>query len=286
MTSVLLRSALYVPASNNRALARADSLGADAAIIDLEDSVAPDLKTAARFALAPLPVWSRTLRVIRVNGADTEWHEEDIAAACDVCPAALLMPKASSAEDVWAFRRRIALRRPKAPISAWAMIETPGGVINAPAIAGALGPGGVVVMGLNDLAKEAGMRAVAGRAPFLPALSAVVLAARAAGVACLDGVFNAIADTEGFSAECRQGRDFGFDGKTVIHPSQVADANAAFGPSKDEIATADAIVAAFARPENAGRGVLTLGGRMVERLHLAEAEALLARAAAIRAKVG
>jgi citrate lyase subunit beta/citryl-CoA lyase len=141
-------------------------------------------------------------------------------------------------------------------------------------------------MGLNDLAKETGMRPVAGRAPFMHALSAVVLAARAAGVGCLDGVFNAIADTEGFSAECRQGRDFGFDGKTVIHPSQVAPANAAFGPSEDEIAAAGAIVGAFARPENAGKGVIALDGRMVERLHLAEAEALLARAAAIRAKVG
>jgi citrate lyase beta subunit len=286
MTSPLLRTALYTPAANARALAKLDSLGADAAIIDLEDSVAPDLKGAARKALGELPIWRKTMRVIRVNGAETEWHEEDVAAACVAGPGAILLPKAASAEDIWAFRRLIALRRPKKAIAAWAMIETPAGVINAPAIAGALGPGGAVVLGLNDLAKETGMRMTPDRAPFLHALSSVVMAARAHSVACLDGVFNDIADAEGFAAECRQGRAFGFDGKTVIHPSQIAPANAAFGPTEDELAAASAVVAAFARPENAGRGVIALDGRMVERLHLAEAEILLAKAAALRGMDG
>ncbi|MGL5116306.1 MAG: HpcH/HpaI aldolase/citrate lyase family protein, partial [Beijerinckiaceae bacterium] len=207
MTSQLLRTALYVPAANARALAKADSLGADAVIIDLEDSVALDAKDAARKALAALPVWSRTIRVFRVNGADTEWHEDDVAAACAAGCAALLLPKAASAEDIWAFRRRIALRRPKHAIAAWAMIETPAGVINAPAIAGALGSGGALVMGLNDLAKETGMRLVPDRAPFLHALATVVIAARAHGVTCLDGVFNAISDMDAFAAECEQGRN-------------------------------------------------------------------------------
>jgi citrate lyase subunit beta / citryl-CoA lyase len=283
MTSRLLRSALYVPAANAKAVSKADSLGADAVIIDLEDSVAPEVKVTSRTALGALQL-PTTLRVIRVNAAGTAWHEVDIEAAVRVTPHALLLPKASSPEDIWSFRRLIMLQRPSAPIAVWAMIETPMGVLNTAGIAAALGPDGVLVLGLNDLAKETGMAQQPGRAPMLAALTASVIAARAHGVSVLDGVFNAIADDDGFTAECRQGRAFGFDGKTVIHPRQIATANAIFGPYETEIAEAEAIVEAFARPDNVAKGVIALSGRMVERLHLEIAKGVLAKAALIAAR--
>jgi citrate lyase subunit beta / citryl-CoA lyase len=282
MASRLLRSALYVPAANARALEKAPSLGADAIIYDLEDSVAPDAKVSARAELAGAAL--AEFAVIRVNGAIMPWHDEDVAAAAALAPAAMLLPKANAQEDIWAFRRLIALRRPKAPIAIWAMIETPTGVLNAAGIAEALGPGGALVLGLNDLARETGMAQVPGRAPMLHVLSQAVLAARAHGVTVLDGVFNAIQDAAGFAVECAQARSFGFDGKTVVHPSQVAPANAAFSPTPNEISEAEAIIAAFADPRNAGRGVIALGTRMVERLHLDMAVALRARADAIAAR--
>jgi citrate lyase subunit beta/citryl-CoA lyase len=284
MASRLLRSALYVPVTNARALEKAPSLGADAVIYDLEDSVAPDAKSEARRAIATVDL--AQIAVIRVNGAATEWHDDDVDAAVTHHPAAMLLPKAGSAEDVWAFRRLIALRRPKAAIAIWAMIETPAGVLNAAAIAASLGPGGALVLGLNDLARETGMAQLPGRGPMQAVLAHAVLAGRAHGVAVLDGVFNAIHDAEGFSAECAQARAFGLDGKTIVHPSQIAPANAAFSPTPEEIADADVIIAAFARPENAGRGVIALGSRMVERLHLEMAMALRARADAIAARGG
>ncbi len=224
--------------------------------------------------------------VVRVNGAATEWHAADLDAALAAGAGAILLPKAASAEDAWTLRREIMLRRPARAIALWAMIETPAGVLAAPAIASALGPDGVLVLGLNDLARETGMAQQPGRAPMLAVLTSVVLAARAHGVGVLDGVFNDLSDDEGFQAECRQGRAFGFDGKTVVHPRQIGPANAIFGPAEAEIAEARAIVAAFALPENGGKGVIALGGRMVERLHLAMAEEVLARAAAIAEKHG
>ncbi len=283
MTSRLLRSALYVPAANDKAVAKADSLGADALILDLEDSVAPDAKVTARTALGTLPR-PTTLRIIRVNAAGTPWHEADIEAAIRAAPHALLLPKASSPEDIWSFRRLIMLQRPSAPIAVWAMIETPMGVLNTAGIAAALGPDGVLVLGLNDLAKETGMTQQPGRTPMLPVLTASVIAARAHGAGVVDGVFNALADSDGFATECRQGRAFGFDGKTVIHPRQIAPANAIFGPSQHEIAEAQAIVEAFARPENATKGVIALSGRMVERLHLEMAQGILAKTDLIAAR--
>jgi citrate lyase subunit beta / citryl-CoA lyase len=283
MTSRLLRSALYIPAANEKAVAKADSLGADAVILDLEDSVAPDAKAAARKAVAALPPVT-TLRIVRVNAAGTPWHEEDIEAAVKSAPHALLLPKSASPEDIWSFRRLIMLQRPAAPIAVWAMIETPMGVLNTAGIAAALGPDGVLVLGLNDLAKETGMAQLAGRAPMLPVLTASVIAARAHGLGVLDGVFNAIADDDSFAAECQQGRAFGFDGKTVIHPRQIAAANSVFGPSEAEIAEAQAIVEAFAHPDNAMKGVIALSGRMVERLHLDMAKGVLAKAALIDAR--
>ncbi len=283
MTSRLLRSALYVPAANAKAVAKADSLGADAVILDLEDSVAPDAKATARTALAAL-LPATTLRLIRVNAAGTPWHEADIEAAVRTAPHALLLPKAATPEEIWSFRRLIMLQRPKSPIAVWAMVETPMGVLNTAGIADALGQDGVLVLGLNDLAKETGMAQQPGRAPMLPVLTGSVIAARAHGVGVLDGVFNALDDDDGFAAECRQGRAFGFDGKTLIHPRQIAPANAVFGPSQREIVEAQAIVEAFARPENAMQGVIALSGRMVERLHCEMAQGVLAKAALIAAR--
>ncbi|MGL4637529.1 MAG: HpcH/HpaI aldolase/citrate lyase family protein [Beijerinckiaceae bacterium] len=284
MTSRLLRSALYIPATNQKALAKAGSLGADAVIVDLEDSVAPDAKATARGGLQQLNALSGTLQIIRVNAAGSEWHEADIAACANLPVNALLLPKVNSADDILALRQRMANHGLNSSITIWAMIETPRGVLNAAAIAEALGSDGVMVMGLNDLSKETGMAQTAGRLPMVHALSACVLAARAYGLAIVDGVFNALDDAEGYETECRQGRDFGFDGKTLIHPKQIAPANAAFGPSADQIAEATTIVTAFDAPQNTGKGVIALNGKMVERLHLEMARTVLARAAAIETK--
>ncbi len=283
MTRHLHRTALYVPAASEKAVAKADSLDADAVIIDLEDSVAPEAKDSARTRLASLPPAAR-LRVIRVNAGSTPWHAEDIAAAVAIAPHALLLPKASSPEDIWAFRRLIMLHKPVAAPAIWAMIETPRGVLGTVAIADALGHDGVLVLGLNDLAKETGMAQQRGRAAMLPVLSACVIAARASGVGILDGVFNDLADDMAFADECAQARAFGFDGKTVIHPRQIAAANAMFSPSQIELADARSIIAAFALPENAARGAIALFGRMVERLHLDMAVVIVAKAEAIAAK--
>jgi citrate lyase subunit beta / citryl-CoA lyase len=283
MNSHLHRTALYVPAANAKAVSKSDSLDADAVILDLEDSVAPEAKSGASAAVAELRPSSR-LRIVRVNAAGTPWHEDDIAAGVKAAPHALLLPKASSPEDIWAFRRLIMLQRPKSAIAVWAMIETPLGVLNAASIAQALGHDGVLVLGLNDLAKETGMAQIRGRAPMLSVLTGSVIAARASGVGILDGVFNDLADDAAFAAECAQARAFGFDGKTVIHPRQIGPANSVFSPSPEDIADARAVIEAFARPENASRGVIALSGRMVERLHLDMAIALVAKAAAIAAR--
>ncbi len=282
MTSHLLRTALYAPAANARAVSKADSLGADAVIFDLEDSVAPDAKTAARTLLANLAPASESLRILRVNASATPWHEDDIAVAVTLQPHALLLPKVNAQEDIWSFKRLIALQRPSRPIVLWAMIETAAGVLNAPAIAAALGPQGVMVLGLNDLSKETGLAQRPDRLPMAAALTMTVLAARAHGVAILDGVFNALDDDAGFEAECRQGRSFGFDGKTVIHPRQIAAANTLFAPQPEEVMEAQSIVDAFAIPENARKGVIALSGKMVERLHLDMARTVLAKAALIK----
>ncbi len=283
LSNHLLRSALYVPAINARALEKAPALGADVIIHDLEDSVAPEAKTAGREALATACTGAAR-HVIRINGEGTPWHGEDIAAAVALAPHALLLPKAAGAESVQTLRSRIEALHPATSIALWAMVETAAGVLNAPAIAGALGSGGALVLGLNDLARETGITQVSGRAPMQGILTMVVLAARQAGVAVLDGVFNAYGDDEAFRAECAQARSFGFDGKTLIHPAQITPANTAFAPTHAEISEAASIVALFDEPGNAARGVITLGGRMVERLHLDMARRLLLRAALIRQK--
>jgi citrate lyase subunit beta/citryl-CoA lyase len=279
MTRFRRRSALYCPASNTRALEKARGLDADGIIVDLEDAVAPPAKAAAREAAARWLQGKLALeRVLRVNGIGTGWFEADVAMAAAAAPDAVLLPKVSAPEDIWHLRRLLVVNRAPPGVALWAMIETPAGVLNAAAIAATLGPGGALVMGLNDLARETGTAQVPGRLPMLAWLSTAVLAARAAGASILDGVFADLADAEGLAAECRQGRDLGFDGKSLIHPAQIAPAHAAFSPSAAELLEARAIVAAFARPENRDRGVIALGGRMVERLHLAMAERTLARA--------
>jgi citrate lyase subunit beta / citryl-CoA lyase len=282
ISSRILRTALYVPASNRKAAMKAESLGADAVIFDLEDAVAPEQKQAARAFLAELPLKGDGLRVIRVNAQGTAWHDADLAAAVAAAPDALLFPKVNSREDIVDMRNRIAALKPQKPIALWAMIETPRGILNASEISQAVAPNGVLVLGLNDLAKETGMAQLPGRQPMLTAISLSVSAARAAGIAILDGVFNRIENEEGFIAECQQGKAFGLDGKSVIHPKQIAVANAVFGPTDSEIAEAQAIVDAFALPENAAKGVFALEGHMIERLHLAMAQNLLKKAERIK----
>ncbi|VVT20002.1 (3S)-malyl-CoA thioesterase [Sphingomonas sp. EC-HK361] len=272
-----IRSALYLPASNARAIAKARDLPCDAVILDLEDAVAPDRKAEAR-AMAVDAVKAggfgkRTL-VVRVNGLDTEWGEDDFAALREAQPDAILIPKVSAPDDLAAARSLIGADGP--PL--WAMIETCRGMLQLAAICGAAAANRleVLVAGTNDLAKD--MRCTPGemRAPLSPLLTQIVVAARAFGLAALDGVMNAIDDTERLKRECRQGADLGFDGKSLVHPGQIAVANAVFAPSDERVAWARAVVAAFADPETSGRGAIRLGDTMVERLHLAEAQAVLA----------
>jgi citrate lyase subunit beta/citryl-CoA lyase len=287
------RSVLYMPGSNARALKKARSLDADAVVFDLEDAVAPEAKAAARDeACAAVAAGGYGPRecVIRINALDTPWGEGDLAAAAAACPDAILVPKVSSPEALVAVGLR--LRRLGAPerIRVWAMIETPLAILRAETIASAAHDVDArldcFVLGTNDLAKETRIRSLPGRAPLVPWLMNALAAARAYGLDILDGVFANIADGAGLKAECEQGRDLGFDGKTLIHPDQIATANAAFTPSFEEIEAARAVIAAFARPENAGRGAIALEGRMVERLHAEAARRIIAVAEAIAARGG
>lgn len=277
-----LRSVLYVPASNARALDKARTLPCDAVILDLEDAVAPDAKERGRdAAVAALSAgFDGRTTVLRVNAPGTPWAEDDLAAAVQARPDAVLLPKADAADDVRACDAGLA----SAPCATklWAMVESPRAILNLPEIASVAGGTRLcgLVLGLNDLAGATGARLTPGRAPFQAALSATVLAARAHGLIAIDAVFNELEDEAGFAAECRQARDFGFDGKTVIHPRQIEPANRAFTPAEEELVWARAVAAAFGDPANAGRGALRVGGGMVERLHLRQAERLLAMAGA------
>ena len=271
------RSALYMPASNARAIAKARSLPCDVVILDLEDAVAPDEKAAARdrvVAAAREGGFGARELVVRINGLGTPFYEDDIAAIRAIGIDAVLVPKLSSPDDLRTVRA--ALGEDGAPI--WAMIETCAAIMALPALSAAAAAYRMtaLVVGTNDLAKEMRCRMGADRAPVLAALSSTVIAARAAGMVALDGVCNALDDAPRFAAECAQGAMLGFDGKTLIHPSQIDSANSVFGPTEAELAWAHRIVAAFADAANADKGAIRLDGEMVERLHLAEAEALLA----------
>jgi citrate lyase subunit beta/citryl-CoA lyase len=274
------RSALYLPASNPRALRKARELDADAVILDLEDAVAPDAKELAR-AQAVEAIreggFGRREVVLRLNGAATPWGSADLDAAVAAAPDAILLPKVERAEEVLAVTRRLDAAGTRSSI--WAMIETPRGVLRALDICDAVRATTprleVLVLGLNDLAKETGMQ---GREAMLPWIATVLAAARATGLDVLDGVCNAIGDEALLRAECAQGRALGLDGKTVIHPAQIAICNAAFAPTAAELAWAGRVVAAFDDPAHAGAGVIQLDGRMVERLHLEMAQRVLRRA--------
>ncbi|WP_414472646.1 HpcH/HpaI aldolase/citrate lyase family protein [Microvirga sp. M2] len=285
------RSALYMPGSNARAVEKAKALAADIVIFDLEDAVAPDLKAQAREAVCAAVTaggyGSREL-VIRVNGLQTPWGEADLAAAAGAAPDAVLLPKVSSPEDVLEAGRRLDALGASERVRIWAMIETPLAILQAQAIAAAARNGrsrlACFVMGTNDLAKDTRARLNPGRATMLPWLMTALAAARAYGLDILDGVYNTLSDEAGLRAECIEGRDCGFDGKTVIHPGQIAAANEVFAPSPEEVETAREIVALFETPENAGRGAVSHNGRMVERLHADMAQRTLALAEAIARK--
>ena len=272
------RSVLFMPASNPRALAKARDLPCDAVILDLEDAVAPEAKAAARGAAlaAAADGFGARACAVRINALDTPWGKADAAALAGAAGvAAVVVPKVSSAADLLAVRELLGADGP--PL--WAMIETCEAILRLAEIVGAGAGAGLdlLIAGTNDLAKEMRCRPGVAREPLVPALTQMVIAARSAGLTVLDGVCNAIHDDARLAAECAQGAMLGFDGKTLIHPNQIAAAHAAFGPSAAELAWARAVVAAFAAPEAAGKGAIRLDGAMVERLHLAEAERLLDR---------
>lgn len=282
------RSVLYMPASNARALEKAKSLAADGIIIDLEDAVAPDGKdTARRQAVSAVKTggYGRREVVIRVNALATAWGGDDLEAAAMSGANAVLLPKVETPADLEAARARLSASGVPPALPLWAMIETPRAVLNAPAIAAQAQakthPLTVFVMGTNDLAKETRASLDGGRIGMLAWLSGCILAARAHGLDVLDGVFNAIGDTAGFEAECGQGRLLGMDGKTLIHPSQIEPCNAAFSPAADEVDQARKIIAAFAAPENAGKGVIIVDGRMAEIMHAQMARRIVAIAEAV-----
>lgn len=270
------RSALYLPASNARAIEKARGLDCDIVILDLEDAVAPETKILARnqaVAAVRDGGFGRRELAVRVNALDTEWGADDLAALRDLALDALLIPKIDGPDDV----ARYAVLT-GAPI--WAMVETARAVLRIDTLATAPRLAGLV-MGTNDLAKELRAKPGPDRLPFLGFLAASVAAARANGLVALDGVFNAIADEGGLAAECAQGVMFGFDGKTLIHPGQIATCNTMFSPSPDDIAQAQVIVAAFDAADAAGKGAIRVDGAMVERLHLDQARHILATASAI-----
>jgi citrate lyase subunit beta/citryl-CoA lyase len=273
-----------MPASNTRAIEKARSLACDGVILDLEDAVAPDAKPDARDraveAVQAGGFGGREL-VIRCNGLDTPWGADDLAAAAKAGPDAILVPKVSGPDDIAAYAAAIV--EAPARTSLWAMIETPAAVLALAAIAEASAGHRTTcwVIGLNDLAKAMGGRQTADRAPHLPILSLAVAAARARGLAILDSVFNGIDDPATLAIHCRQAADIGFDGKTLIHPSQIETANRLFSPDPAEVAWSRAVIAAFAAPENRRKGALQIEGRLAERLHLDQAERMVALAEAI-----
>ena len=268
------RSVLYMPGSNARALEKAKDLPADGVILDLEDSVAPDAKETARDQVVRAVKaggFGRREVFIRINAVDTPWHADDLTAAAQAAPDAILLPKVSSPDTLELIGRRLLDMGTNHRTQVWAMIETPLAIFNILAIAAEARDSesrlAGLIMGTNDLAKETRARIVPGRAPMLSWLSTCVAAARHYGIDILDGVYNDLNNPEGFAAECRQGVEFGFDGKTLIHPNQIEPCNRAFSPSAEEVAQARKMIAAFELPENKDKGVVSIDGRMVERLH-------------------
>jgi citrate lyase subunit beta / citryl-CoA lyase len=273
------RSVLYMPGANERALEKAKTIPADALILDLEDAVAPDAKPEARervCAAASSGEYGLKEVTIRVNGLDTQWGLDDLRAAAKAGPAAVVVPKINSVDDIRTVER--ALEEGGAPdtTKVWAMLETPSGILSAVDICSSSERLAVLVMGTNDIAKELHAEQIPGRQPLLHALQTCLLAARFAGKVILDGVYNDIKNAEGFEAECVQGRQLGFDGKTLIHPSQVDPCNEVFAPTEADVEQAGRIIAAFEEAEAAGKGVVTVDGRMIENLHVDNARRTLA----------
>ena len=285
------RSVLYMPGSNARAIDKARTLPVDGVILDLEDAVAPEAKEQARAQVAdavkvggfgPREVF------IRVNGIDTPWHADDLAAAAHAGPDAILVPKIFTVEQLERVGRRLLDMHTNHKTRIWAMIETPAAIFNINALAAEAHDSETrlagFVLGTNDLAKETRARLMPGRAPMVSWLATCLLAAHGHGIDILDGVYNDLSDATGFEAECAQARDMGFDGKTLIHPNQVAACNSVFSPSEDEVAQARAIIAVFDLPENKNKGVVRIDGRMVERMHADIARRTVAIATAIAAR--
>jgi citrate lyase subunit beta/citryl-CoA lyase len=290
MTMRPRRSVLYMPGSNARALEKARDLPADGLILDLEDAVAPEAKAPAREAIvnALKTGFGDREVLVRINGLDTKWWVEDLNAVAPATPDAVLVPKISEPGQLQDLASRLIDLATDPHMRIWAMMETPLAMLNAGAIAAAARDTETrlagFVMGTNDLAKDTRARLVPGRAPMLPWLMTCVAAARAYGLAILDGVYNDLGNAEGFAEECKQARDLGFDGKTLIHPRQIEPCNEAFSPTADEIAVARKMIAAFDLPENKDKGVVQIDGRMVERLHAEMAKQTVAVADAIEKK--
>jgi citrate lyase subunit beta/citryl-CoA lyase len=281
------RSVLYLPASNARAVEKAATIPCDGLILDLEDAVAPDAKPAAREAACDAVRSARYGArevAVRVNSADTQWHRDDLAAACGAGPDAVLVPKVGSAEEVLRLVDAMASLDAPAHTRLWAMVESPAAMLHCEEIAAASERLTVLVVGTNDLAKELYAAHVPGRHPLLTGLGLALLAARATGKAILDGVYNDVRDNDGFLVECRQAAEMGFDGKTLVHPGQVEGANAAFGPSEEQLEEARGVIGAW--EAGRGTGVVTYRGRMVESLHVETARRTLAVADAIASAAG
>jgi citrate lyase subunit beta/citryl-CoA lyase len=285
------RSVLYMPGSNARALEKARELPADGLILDLEDAVAPEAKAQARDAIVKALQsggFGEREVMVRINGLDTQWWVEDFNAAIAAKPNAVLLPKISDPAQLEDVAERLVDLGADPRIRVWAMMETPLAMINVGEIAAAALDTETrlagFVMGTNDLAKDTRARLVPGRAPMLPWLMNCVAAARAYGLDILDGVYNDLGNAEGFAEECRQARDLGFDGKTLIHPKQIEPCNAAFSPTPEEVEVARKMIAAFDLPENANKGVIQIDGRMVERLHAEMARRTVAISDAIGQK--
>ena len=285
------RSVLYMPGSNARAIEKAKTLPVDSVILDLEDAVAPDAKAAARdqvVAAVKAGGFGAREVFIRTNGFDTPWFSDDLTAAAAAAPDAILIPKISTGEQLQLIAQRLLSMHSDRKVRIWAMIETPAAIFNVREIAAAAIDAETrltgFVLGTNDLAKETRAKILPGRAPMLPWLATCLLAAREYGIDVLDGVFNDIANAQGFAEECAQARDMGFDGKTLIHPNQIEPCNAAFSPTADEVASARKMIAAFGLAENKDKGVVQIDGRMVERMHAEMAQRTVAIADAIETK--
>ena len=275
------RSALYLPGNKPRALEKGRGLPADVLIFDLEDAVGPDAKADSRQQVCEA-VSSGSYQprevVVRINGVGTDWHDDDLADVADSGADGVLVPKVERGEQVRSLAAALDASGAPESLRLWVMVETPGAFLRAEEIASASDRLVGLVIGTNDLVNDLHALHVPGRAPILPALSLAVLGARAAGKVILDGVFNDISDEDGFAGEARQGREMGFDGKTLIHPSQIGPANDVFGPSDEELADAREVVAAFRDAEAAGNSVITIDGRMIESLHVRDAQRIIALA--------